>query len=210
MSRLLSDRAEKTDQVVLLSSSLEDPTKSPPGLYRVGLAAICISIFVFFLFLVFAYYWRSSHPPYWDPIPLPRTLWISTALILASQHHRLKSAVVFFEGGNGGWPRPYSGNGVIKCAFLAAQVTAWRQLVAGGAYLAQNPHSSFFYLFTGLHAAHLLGGLVVLFVILLGRSKRREMVDVGTYYWHFLGLLWVALFIVLRSRSLPRHAILSA
>ncbi len=69
-----------------------------------------------------------------------------------------------------------------------------------GAYLAQNPHSSFFYLFTGLHAAHLVGGLVALAVVLLGRSKRRELVDVVAYYWHFLGVLWVALFIVLRSR----------
>jgi cytochrome c oxidase subunit 3 len=200
MSRLLSDRAEKTDQVVLLSSSLEDPTKSPPGLYRVGLAAICLSIFVFFLFLVFAYYWRSSHPPYWDPIPLPRTLWISTALILASSITLEIGRRLFRKGEWRVASRLLLATASLGVAFLAAQVTAWRQLVAGGAYLAQNPHSSFFYLFTGLHAAHLLGGLVVLFVILLGRSKRREMVDVGTYYWHFLGLLWVALFIVLRTR----------
>jgi heme/copper-type cytochrome/quinol oxidase subunit 3 len=37
-------------------------------------------------------------------------------------------------------------------------------------------------------------------VILLGKNKRRELVDVGTHYWHFLGVLWVALFIVLRTR----------
>ena len=42
MSRLLSDRAEKTDQVVVLPVSLEDPSKSPPGLYRVGLVSIQI------------------------------------------------------------------------------------------------------------------------------------------------------------------------
>jgi cytochrome c oxidase subunit III len=73
-------------------------------------------------------------------------------------------------------------------------------LVAQGAYLSQNPHSSFFYLFTGLHAAHLLGGLVALFVVVLGKSKRRELVDVVCYYWHFLGILWLALFAVLRTR----------
>lgn len=84
MSRLLSDRAEKTSQVVVLPASLEDPSKTAPGLYRIGLIAVCLSIFAFFFALVFAYYWRSSRPPYWDPITLPKTLWISTALILTS------------------------------------------------------------------------------------------------------------------------------
>jgi cytochrome c oxidase subunit 3 len=200
MSRILSDRAQKTDQVVVLPSSLEDASKSVPGLYRVGLIAICISITVFFLSLVLAYYWRSAHPPFWDPIRLPETLWISTALILASS--------VTFEAGRrffrkGSWrvaSRFFIGTACLGAGFLSAQITAWRELVEQGAFLSQNPHSSFFYLFTGLHAAHLVGGLVVLFVVLLGKSKRRELVDVACYYWHFLGILWLALFAVLRTR----------
>jgi len=81
---LLSDRAGKTDRVVLLPSSLEDPSKSPPGLYRIGLISVCGSILAFFAALVIAYYWRSRRPPFWDPIVLPKTLWISTAIILAA------------------------------------------------------------------------------------------------------------------------------
>jgi cytochrome c oxidase subunit III len=200
MSRILSDRAQKTDQVVVLPSSLEDPSIPVPGLYRVGLIAICISITVFFFSLVLAYYWRSSHPPFWEPIRLPETLWISTALILASS--------VTFEVGRrffrkGSWhvaSRFFIATACLGAGFLSAQITAWRELVAQGAFLSQNPHSSFFYLFTGLHAAHLVGGLVVLFVVLLGKSKRRELVDVSCYYWHFLGILWIALFAVLRTR----------
>ena len=75
--------------------------------------------------------------------------------------------------------------------------TAWRALVRVGAYLSQNPHSSFFYLFTGLHALHLVGGLVALGVVTLRHTPRRELVDVVGYYWHFLGALWLALFGVL-------------
>src|ERR1051326_2795120 len=81
---LLSDRAGKTSRVVVLPSSLEDPSKSPPGTYRIGLLAACGSIFAFFTALVIAYYWRSHTPPYWEPVPLPKTLWISTAIILVS------------------------------------------------------------------------------------------------------------------------------
>jgi cytochrome c oxidase subunit III len=200
MSRLLSDRAEKTSQVVVLPASLEDPNKPVPGLYRVGLAAVCVSIFVFFASLVLAYYWRSARPPYWAPIPLPRTLWTSTVLILLSSVTFEIARRVFRRGK---WRLASQFLVVTAClgaGFLASQLTAWRELIAQGAYLAQNPHSSFFYLFTGLHGAHLIGGIVALAVVLLAKSKRRELVDVVCYYWHFLGVLWIALFMVLRTR----------
>jgi cytochrome c oxidase subunit 3 len=200
MSRILSDRAQKTDQVVVLPASIEDPSIPIPGLYRVGLIAILISITVFFFSLVLAYYWRSAHPPFWQPIRLPETLWVSTALILASSVTFEAARRLFRRGQWRTAQRLLIATACLGAGFLAAQITAWRDLVAQGAYLSQNPHSSFFYLFTGLHAAHLLGGLVALFVVVLGKSKRRELVDVVCYYWHFLGILWLALFAVLRTR----------
>jgi cytochrome c oxidase subunit 3 len=65
--------------------------------------------------------------------------------------------------------------------------------------MMENPHGAFFYLFTGLHGTHLLGGLIALFVVVFGRKKRRELVDVVSYYWHFLTALWLILFQVLRT-----------
>jgi len=200
MSRLLSDRAEKTSQVVVLPASIEDPSKPVPGLYRVGLIAVCVSIFVFFFSLVLAYYYRSSRPPFWEPVKLPETLWISTALILASSVTFEAARRVFRKGR---WRLASHLLLVTAClgaGFLASQITAWRELFKQGVFMSQNPHSSFFYLFTGLHAAHLLGGLVAMAVVLIGKSKRRELVDVVAYYWHFLGVLWIALFAVLRTR----------
>ena len=199
MSRILSDRAEKTDQVVVLPASLEDPSKSPPGLYRVGVAATCISVLAFFSALVLAYYWRSRTPPFWQPLVLPRTLWVSTALILASSLTFEAARRLFRRGRWRVASHLLLATASLGVAFLASQLTAWRQLIKQGAYLAQNPHSSFFYLFTGLHGAHLIGGLVALFVVVLGKSKRRELVDVVAFYWHFLGVLWIALFAVLLS-----------
>jgi cytochrome c oxidase subunit 3 len=197
MSRLLSGRADNTNEVVILPSALEDPTKSPPGLYRVGLLTACISISAFFIALVIAYYWRKMTPPFWDPVPIPKTLWLSTVLILTSSVTFETARQLFRRG------RWRMGSNVLLVtaslgtAFLASQLTAWRSLVMHGAFLARNPHSSFFYLFTGLHAAHLIGGLVLLFIVVLGTSKRRELVDVATNYWHFLGVLWVVLYCVL-------------
>ena len=194
---LLSDRAGKTSRVVVLPASLEDPTKSPPGLYRLGLLLACGSILAFFVALVVAFYWRSRTPPFWVPVALPHTLWLSTAIILASS--------VTFEGARRAYRRgshPAAARLLVVTAclgagFLASQLSAWLNLVHRGYYLAQNPYSSFFYMFTGLHAAHLIGGLIALFVVVLGRSPRRESVDAVAFYWHFLGALWMALFVIL-------------
>jgi cytochrome c oxidase subunit 3 len=199
MARIVSDRANKTDQVVLLPSSLEDPTKAPPGAYRILIWTACGSISAFFAALVIAYIWRSGMMSYWQQIRLPRVLWLSTALIAASSV-TLESGRRFFRRGE--WrvaDRLLLATATLGVAFLAAQLEAWRDLLAQGAYLMDNPHSAFFYMFTGLHAAHLLGGLIALFVVVLGRRKRRELVDVVSYYWHFLTVLWVILFEVLRT-----------
>jgi cytochrome c oxidase subunit 3 len=199
MARIVSDRANKTDQVVLLPSSLEDPTKAPPGAYRILIWTACGSISAFFAALVIAYIWRSGMMSYWQQIRLPRVLWLSTALIAASSVP-LESGRRFFRRGE--WrvaDRLLLATATLGVAFLAAQLVAWRDLLAQGAYLMDNPHSAFFYMFTGLHAAHLLGGLIALFVVVFGRRKRRELVDVVSYYWHFLTVLWVILFEVLRT-----------
>jgi len=201
MARLVSDRAEKTDSVVVLPSSLEDSTKAPPGTYRIILISTCGSIFAFFTALVIAYWWRSHTPPFWDPITLPTSLWLSTVLILASSVTFEAARRVFRKGEYRFASRLLVVTGCLGAGFLVSQLTAWRALVADGAFLAQNPHSSFFYLFTGLHALHLVGGIVALLVVMFRHAPRRELVDVVTYYWHFLGLLWLALFSVLRLIS---------
>src|SRR5579871_156700 len=84
MARIVSDRADKTDQVVVLPSSLEDPSKPVPGMYRLGVFLACASIFAFFISLVIAYVWRSRSRSGWDPIMLPPILWWSTGIILSS------------------------------------------------------------------------------------------------------------------------------
>ncbi|HEV8147711.1 MAG TPA: cytochrome c oxidase subunit 3 [Bryobacteraceae bacterium] len=197
MSRIVSGRAEKTDQVVVLPSSLEDPSKAPPGLYRIGLLAICLSIFAFFTALVIAYIWRSNLGPYAAPIQIPRTLWISTALILSSSVTFEIARRMFRSGDWRAASNLLRATASLGAGFLAAQITAWRQLISSGAFNAHNPHSTFFYLFTGLHAVHLIGGMIAMAAVLFGRRRRRELMDVVCYYWHFLGALWLALYLVL-------------
>src|SRR5580658_177191 len=81
---LLSDRARKTAQVVVMPASLEDRTKPPAGLYRLGLLLTCAWILTFFGALVVAFFWRAKTMEFWEPIPLPMTLWVSTGIMVAS------------------------------------------------------------------------------------------------------------------------------
>jgi cytochrome c oxidase subunit III len=89
--------------------------------------------------------------------------------------------------------------------FIAGQYEAWRQLAAQGLFLSTNPNSSFFYVFTGMHILHLLGGVAAL-VYLIGQlagshtTFRRAAFDNTAIYWHFMGVLWLYLLIVLRTK----------
>jgi cytochrome c oxidase subunit 3 len=195
---LLSDRAGKTAGVVVLPSSLEDPSKPAPGVLKLGVWIACASITAFFAALVIAYYWRRATPGFWDPIPLPKMLWLSTGIILASSAVFEAAHRTYRRGRHALAARLLLVTACLGCAFLVSQISSWRILVANGAYLTNNPYSSFFYLFTGLHAAHLLGGLVAMGFVLL-RKTRREVVEAVAHYWHFLGVLWIALFVTLST-----------
>jgi cytochrome c oxidase subunit 3 len=88
--------------------------------------------------------------------------------------------------------------------FLSGQVMAWHELARRGLYLASSPSSSFFYVLTGMHAIHLLGGVLALLYALAAvfRSRplerRRIVVDVTAWYWHFMALLWLYIFALLK------------
>ena len=198
MAEIVSPRAQKTEGMLVLPSSLEDAARARPGMLKIGLLATCGSIFALFAAVVIAYYWRATTPPLWAPVALPSTLWISTAVIAVSsatfEIGRRQYGVGAYRMARG-W---FIATACLGCAFLVAQAQAWRELVHTGAFLVQNPHSSFFYVFTGLHAAHLLGGLIAVGMVLVRSNARRELIDVTVYYWHFLGVLWAGLYASLR------------
>jgi cytochrome c oxidase subunit 3 len=98
------------------------------------------------------------------------------------------------------WWSAATGLGIL---FLAGQAYAWYQLKQAGIFISTNPASSFFYLFTAAHAAHVLGGVSALVYVdvqalrlRLGPAKRTA-IDVTAVFWHFLDGLWVYLMILL-------------
>jgi len=87
--------------------------------------------------------------------------------------------------------------------FLYMQFQGWAELVQNNVYFVGNPAGSFIYVFTGMHAFHLISGLIVLVFALRAAFKLRihakslEQVQVASTYWHFLDVLWIYLYFFL-------------
>ncbi len=93
---------------------------------------------------------------------------------------------------------------VLGLMFLAGQWVAWEVLRAHGFHIDSGGSSPFVYLLTAAHAVHLAGGILVLLyagvIFLLHRAveQRRIVVEVASWYWHFMGVLWVYIFALLQ------------
>ncbi|OLE57008.1 MAG: hypothetical protein AUG13_06105 [Chloroflexi bacterium 13_1_20CM_2_59_7] len=101
-----------------------------------------------------------------------------------------------------GFRRLWFAGTLMGFVFVGGQLVAWRQLVAQGVYIASNQASSFFYIFTGAHAVHLLGGVAALLFVALRNFEKSQIsistaAEITSYYWHFMDGLWVFLFVLL-------------
>ena len=165
---------------------------------QLGLAAIVM----FFMALASSYIVRKGLGTDWQRTPTPPVLWFNTAILLASS----ATIVVARKKLKGGereafrsWWWVTTGLGLL---FLAGQIVAWRQLAADGMLLATNPSSSFFYLLTAAHGAHLAGGILALLYVALRPWKRSRIsqataAELSSIYWHFMDGLWIFLLALL-------------
>ncbi len=165
----------------------------------VGLRIFLAIVTVMFLLLTSVYIMRMGLGD-WRRLPVPTVLWLNTALLVLSSAG-LQWARIGAERGRVDEVRyGLLAGGAFAFAFLVGQLLAWRQLGELGYFAATNPANAFFYLITALHALHLAGGLVAWgrTVIRLRAGLKldqlRESVDLCTVYWHFLLVVWIALF----------------
>ena len=170
----------------------------------VGLSAIAMM----FAALTSALYVREGAATDWHHIVLPPIIYFNTLALIASGvtlEVARRRVAAFMRGQQ--VPRSNAMlwlqlTMLLGVVFVIGQYLAWLNLRAQGIYLPTNPNSSFFYVFTGVHVIHVLGGLGGLSrVILKFRSSenplRRSTLDATSYYWHFMGLLWIYLLCIL-------------
>jgi cytochrome c oxidase subunit 3 len=158
----------------------------------------------------------------WQPLPMPPVLWINTAVLLGTSFTLEKAR-------RSGFLRPGFDDGAsarrakkalnfwlgltlaLGAAFIAGQFLAWRSLAAQGIYANSNPQSSFFFVMSGMHGLHVLGGIAALTYLasrvwLAGdfspdwtiySPRRRRWFEATTMYWHFMDGLWIYLLLLL-------------
>jgi len=180
----------------------ERPERSETGVW-IGIFAIVMT----FAALTSAMIVREGVALDWRHFQLPKILYLDTLILLASSW-TLETAIAkaregdehFSAGMN--WLYLTLALGGI---FVMGQVYAWRVLAGQGLFLATNPSSSFFYVFTAAHALHLIGGILGLgyLVYKLSRTKgaaRTTGIRATCLYWHFMDGLWLYLFVLLLAR----------
>jgi len=154
--------------------------------------------------LIVVFLMRALREDYWKPIQLPGILWFSTAVLLVSSvlFHRAHKKLL--RGDSDGFHALMTwtiGAGVL---FLLSQIAAGADILRSGVVLDNNPHSWFIFLFSGLHALHIVAGLAGLSVLWY---RTRERVSGPRYqmgtraasravgvFWHYMDAMWIVLF----------------
>lgn len=178
------------------------PNRPPsPNPYYTGMTIGIVSVLMFFMALASAFLVRKGGPN-WVPVQIPGLLWFNTAVLLASSGtlEVARKRLAHFDAL--GFRRFWLVTTVLGVLFLIGQVVAWRTLVKQGIYLASNPASSFFYIFTGAHGLHLFGGVCALFYVARRNFARTQVTqtvaaEVVSFYWHFMDALWLFLLALL-------------
>ncbi|RZS94556.1 cytochrome c oxidase subunit 3 [Cecembia calidifontis] len=178
----------------------EQPISMHPKKFALWL--FIVSVVMIFASLTSAYIVRQAEGN-WLEFDLPSIFWYTSGIIVLSSFtlhfaymaakkdelQKLKIGMIITV--------------LLGLAFLVGQWYSWVALVDRDVYFVGNPAGSFLYVFTGLHAIHLISGVIFLIIVLISsfrykvHSKNMNAMEMCVTYWHFLGGLWLYLFMFL-------------
>jgi cytochrome c oxidase subunit 3 len=170
--------------------------------YATAIVIAIVSIVMFFMAMASAFIYTRTNSNRWVPLHLPWFIWVNTAILLLSsvtmELSRRRLALADVRKFRQLWFAATA----LGMLFLIGQLVAWRQFVLAGFYVSTNQASSFFYIFTGLHGLHLLGGICALLYVSFRKFEKAKVsrsvaAEVASYYWHFMDGLWVFLLALL-------------
>ena len=182
------------------SEEAEQPISMHPKKFALWL--FLVSVVMIFAGLTSAFIVRQSEGN-WLEFDLPQIFWVNSAIIILSSlsmHWAYRSAK---KDHLDQLKLALGITTALGIAFLVGQWYSWVALVDMDVYFVGNPAGSFLYVLTGLHAIHLISGVIFLIIVLISsfkykiHSKRLTTLDMCATYWHFLGALWLYLFMFL-------------
>ncbi len=196
------------DNVVGGNAAVAVPTSAERIALRFFLAIVGV---IFFLFTI-TFLSRSQYPDFqalagqpWQPLSNPWQLWLNTVCLLLAC-----ASLQWAVSASGKDKADFTRMGIrfaqlFAILFIVAQYLLWQKLHGLGFFVASNPANSYFYLFTGIHALHLLGGIIALARVSLkfrqngSLPKLAANISLCATYWHFLFVIWLLLFALLAS-----------
>lgn len=174
----------------------------------IGLA----SFGMLFATLFLSYGLMRVRAPVWPPIgvdPLPKFLPTIATLILLGSSYLIENALRAYQLGlRKVFVQYWNLTMAAGAAFLITQALVWREVSQWGTQFNSNLFGSVFYTMTGLHALHILGGIISLLVVFF-KSKRKgfftlqlsrpssEAPRLTAMYWHFMDAIWVVMYLLL-------------
>ena len=169
---------------------------------KFGMWLFLASVMMLFMSITSAYIVRQAEGN-WVYFDLPSLFYVTTVIIVVSS---VTMQLAYFAAKKDNISTAKTMvliTTVFGVAFLVGQFFGWKQLVANSIYLVGNPSGSFLYIITGLHGLHIVSAVVFLLIILNAVFKGKvhagnmTKMEMCTTYWHFLGGLWLYLFIFL-------------
>ncbi len=180
-----------------------DNTRSRIHPHKFALWLAMVSMFMFFMAYTSAYLVRKSAGN-WLEFELPSIFYVSTAVIILSSVFLHLSFDAFKKGKEGMYKTFLPLALITGCAFVVMQYMGWQKLTALGIELTGNASGAFVYVISGLHAAHVLGGIACIIVGTIYAymlpfkvtEKRKRRFELTVTYWHFVDALWIYLLIL--------------
>ena len=176
-----------------------DPDRPKLPAQKIGLGVFLVVVGALFTLFISAYLMRVSTQDWWAT-PVPRLLYVNTGILFASSLCLHWAKVEAVRGRRDQLRTAMLAGLASALAFVTGQVFAWRQLAAAGYTLTDDASTSFFYVITGMHGLHILGGMVAL--VRTARLVRAEpvvsprlrlSVELCATYWHFMLAVWLVL-----------------
>jgi cytochrome c oxidase subunit III len=158
------------------------------------------SIIMMFAGLTSAYIVKGSMPG-WVNITIPKLFYYSTAVMIASSITLQVAVKAFKERNMRHYRRMVTVTAALGAAFIVMQIIAFMQLYNAGVRMEGSGAGQFLYIIFGLHAIHVLGGVIALLVLFFKafsakvRIYNAVPIEVAATYWHFVDLLWIYLFV---------------
>ena|SRR5579859_4584685 len=158
------------------------------------------SIIMMFAGLTSAYIVKREQPG-WTSFSIPRAFWYSTSVILVSSLTIQMALKAFKEREMLRYRNLLSLTTVLGVLFVILQWMGFKQIWNSGVTFKGSGGGQFLYIIAGLHALHVLAGIVALFILFIKafgsriRNYNSVPVELMSTYWHFVDLLWIYLFI---------------